>query len=66
VLTPWPDSPGVIETSNRATIARLGDAAVEVLPQVARADRDLLATAAASLPLERWLASWRCSDRPEE
>jgi dethiobiotin synthetase len=63
VLTPWPQPPGVIEISNRATIAALGGLAVEVLPPVARADPDLLANAAESLPLERWLAGWRASDR---
>jgi dethiobiotin synthetase len=63
VLTPWPRSPGVIETSNRATIAALCGLAVEVLPQVARADPDLLAQAAESLPLERWLSRWLGSDR---
>jgi dethiobiotin synthetase len=58
VLTPWPPSPGVIENSNRATIAALADVEVEVLPPVARADPDLLATAAETLPLERWLSRW--------
>jgi dethiobiotin synthetase len=32
VLTPWPDQPGPIEESNRATIAALGKVTVEVLP----------------------------------
>jgi dethiobiotin synthetase len=63
VLTPWPRSPGVIETSNRATIASLCGLAVEVLPPVARADPDLLARAAESLPLEHWLSRWLASDR---
>lgn len=63
VLTPWPQPPGVIETSNRATIAALGGLAVEVLPPVARADPDLLAGAAESLPLEQWLSGWLASDR---
>jgi dethiobiotin synthetase len=66
VLTPWPQSPGVIESSNRATIAALGDVAVEVLPAVARADNDLLAEAAESLPLEQWLSRWLASDRAGE
>jgi dethiobiotin synthetase len=66
VLTPWPEWPGVIETSNRATIAALGRVEVEVLPPVARADPDLLAKAADSLPLERWLSRWRASDRAEQ
>jgi dethiobiotin synthetase len=33
VLTPWPESPGRIEESNRATIAALGAVEVETLPQ---------------------------------
>ncbi|MGN6169428.1 MAG: dethiobiotin synthase [Solirubrobacteraceae bacterium] len=63
VLTPWPQPPGVIETSNRATIAALAGVAVEAFPQVARPDADLLAKAAESLPLERWLSCWLASDR---
>ena len=66
VLTPWPRSPSVIESSNRATIESLGAVAVEVLPTVARADPDLLAVAARSLPLERWLSRWSASDRAGE
>jgi dethiobiotin synthetase len=58
VLTPWRQPPGVIETSNRDTIAALAGVAVEVLPPVARAEPDLLAEAAKSLPLERWLSRW--------
>jgi dethiobiotin synthetase len=34
VLTPWPESPGEIERSNRETIATLGEVEVEVLPQL--------------------------------
>lgn len=58
VLTPWPDSPDQIERSNRTTIAALGQVAVEVLPRIERADPRLLAEAAESLPLERWLIAW--------
>lgn len=54
VLTPWPRSPDRIERSNRATIASLGGVAVEVLPEIERAEPQLLAWAARSLPLERW------------
>jgi dethiobiotin synthetase len=32
VLTPWPDTPGPIECSNRETIASLGAVRVETLP----------------------------------
>lgn len=35
VLTPWPDSPGRIEHSNRETIAELGQVAVLTLPRLA-------------------------------
>lgn len=34
VLSRWPDEPGELELSNRATIAELGDVAVEVLPEI--------------------------------
>ncbi len=63
VLTPWSEPPGVVETSNRDTIAALAGVAVEVLPPVARAEPSLLAEAAESLPLEQWLARWLASDR---
>ncbi len=32
VITPWPDSPGPVEESNRETIAALGQVRVETLP----------------------------------
>ncbi len=34
VLTPWPEEPGRIEESNRETIAKLGEVAVEALPRL--------------------------------
>jgi dethiobiotin synthetase len=55
VLTPWPSEPGRIERSNLETIGRLGMVEVGTLGTVARADPALLAAAAESLPLERWL-----------
>jgi dethiobiotin synthetase len=58
VLTPWPSSADTIERSNRATIAALGEVAVEVLPRIERAEPQLLARAAESLPLEKWFGSW--------
>jgi dethiobiotin synthetase len=64
VLTPWSQPPGVIETSNRETIAALTGVPVEVLPPVARPEPDLLAEAAESLPLERWLSRWLAFDGP--
>lgn len=66
VLTPWPTSPGVVEDSNRTTIAALGGVAVEVLPAVGRPEPSLLAKAAETLPLERWLSLWAASDRTGE
>ncbi len=56
VLTPWPDEPGVIERSNRETIARLGEVEVATVGPLPHADPGLLAAAGAALPLERWLA----------
>jgi hypothetical protein len=45
----------VIERSNWATIERLGQIEVALLPQIASADTALLAGAGERLPLERWL-----------
>jgi dethiobiotin synthetase len=56
VLTPWPRRPSVMERSNQETIARRGEVEVATLPPVARADPELLATAGARLPVERWVA----------
>ena len=58
VMTPWPRAPGAVERSNRATIAALGGVAVEALPTVERGEPELLAQAAESLPIDRWLAGW--------
>jgi dethiobiotin synthetase len=55
VLTPWPGQPSVLERSNRETIERLGGTEVATLPAVRRPEPELLAAAAAGLPLERWL-----------
>ena len=52
VMTPWPESPEPIESSNRATIERLGGVTVSGLPP---ARPDSLAEAGARLPLEEWL-----------
>jgi dethiobiotin synthetase len=52
VMTPWPEDPSPIESSNRATIERLGDVRVWGL---ARTTPDGLAEAGASLPLGDWL-----------
>jgi dethiobiotin synthetase len=53
VLTPWPADPGVIETSNRETIAELAEVRVDVLGEIRQ---DELATAGAALPIDAWLA----------
>ncbi len=52
VMTPWPDGPAQIERSNRETIERLGAVSVSGLPPT---DRERLADAGASLPLDDWL-----------
>lgn len=64
VLTPWPDTPSVIEQSNRDTIARLGDVPVATLPRVEAATAHQLAAAGATLPLAEWLPNPRPSPRP--
>jgi dethiobiotin synthetase len=65
VLTPWPDAPSAMEDDNRATIARLGDVEVSVLPRLPRADPALLAEAGAGLPLDRWLGCCAEPDDPQ-
>ena len=40
VFTPWPDEPGPIEISNRATVAALGGVPVELLPRIGLGDRE--------------------------
>jgi dethiobiotin synthetase len=54
VLTPWPDTPSVMEASNRDTIARLARVQVATLPPVGTAV-DELAAAGATLPVDAWL-----------
>jgi dethiobiotin synthetase len=52
VMTPWPAEPTGMERSNRATIERLADVRVNILPPTTP---DRLAEAGAGLPLEDWL-----------
>jgi dethiobiotin synthetase len=52
VMTPWPDEPRAIESSNRAIVERLGGVPVHGLPAT---DPDGLAAAGRSLPLRDWL-----------
>jgi dethiobiotin synthetase len=56
VLTPWPDSPSVLEQSNRATIGRLGEVEVAALPVTGPAVGEL-ARAGATLPFDRWISA---------
>jgi dethiobiotin synthetase len=55
VLTPWPEEPTAMERSNRETIARLGEVAVETLPRVSGPAVGRLAAAGQLLPWRRWL-----------
>jgi dethiobiotin synthetase len=55
VLTPWPEGPGQLERSNRETIARLGEIAVEGLSYVAEPNPSDLAAAGDQLPWRGWL-----------
>ena len=55
VLTPWPELPGAMEESNRATIARLGDVEVTTLAHVPGATLTALTGASAELPWRKWL-----------
>jgi len=52
VMTPWPATPEPIELSNRATVERLGGAAVIGLPPT---EPGSLASAGSPLPLDEWL-----------
>lgn len=54
VLTPWPDAPGEMECSNRATIARLGEIDVVDLGRVQSPAAADLARAGDALPWRHW------------
>ncbi len=54
VLTPWPDTPGELERSNRDTIARLGGIEVAILGQVPNPTGADLARAGDTLPWRQW------------
>jgi dethiobiotin synthetase len=56
VLTPWPEQPGALEQSNRATIARLGGIEVACLPRVASPYLPDLAPAGEALAWRRWVS----------
>ena len=51
VLTPWPESPSIVERSNMETLAELGELDVFGLPRQDPARP----VAVATLPVERWL-----------
>jgi dethiobiotin synthetase len=55
VLNPWPPEPGVLEHSNRETIAELGLIDVLTLPELAGPERAALAAAGERLPWREWL-----------
>ena len=59
MLTPWPARPSDIESSNRETIARLGEIEVAALPRLHGPDSTTLADAGARLPWRQWLAPER-------
>jgi dethiobiotin synthetase len=59
VLTPWPEQPGVIERSNRETLARLGEVEVATLGNVPGPDPTALAVAGGQLPWRDWVTG-RC------
>ena len=56
VLTPWPEAPGVLESSNKDSIQRLGGVEVSTLPVVPEPSPADLATAGATLPLDAWFS----------
>jgi dethiobiotin synthetase len=55
VLTPWPREPTLLERSNRATIAHVGEVEVQGLGAVAGPEPAELARAGGELPWRRWL-----------
>ncbi len=55
VMTPWPAAPSAMERSNAETIASVGEIDVAFLPRIEGHDPGAHATAAARLPIERWL-----------
>jgi dethiobiotin synthetase len=56
VISPWPESPSVMEASNRVTVARLGEVEVGTLARLPDGSPPVLATAGATLPVAAWLA----------
>jgi dethiobiotin synthetase len=56
VITPWPERPSALETSNRETLAQVGEVEVATLGHVESPARVDLAHAGATLAWRRWLA----------
>jgi dethiobiotin synthetase len=56
VITPWPEDPDDIARSNLETIAHLGGIPISTLAAVPQPDPELLAAAAADLPIDTWLS----------
>lgn len=52
VMSPWPERPGPIETSNRATVEQLAAVRVSPMPWTSPAE---LAAAGDTLPIDDWL-----------
>jgi dethiobiotin synthetase len=59
VLTPWPARPAALESSNRDTLARLGEVEVAVLPWLPGPEVAALADAGSQLPWGQWVTPAR-------
>lgn len=57
VMTPWPSEPSRIESSNRATVERIGEVEVGVLGHVSGPDLAVLARAGERLPWRQWIGT---------
>ena len=55
VLTPWPQQPSAMESSNRDTIERIGDVEVATLREITAPAPSELARAGDELPWRQWL-----------
>lgn len=52
IVGPWPHDPGTMELDNIATIERLGEVRVAIMPHVEHVNRGAFAAAGAGLPLD--------------
>ena len=55
-MTPWPQQPTPMESSNRATVEAFGDVRVTGLPRLTDFSPQSLAAAGELLPIDDWLA----------